>query len=295
MNDIQVGSWRIRLTKSGYADVIYPIHIKRGSITEVNCTLYTSKQIGEDFCLVPRGVFMMGGDPTCPSAKRQHQENTKDIAFARYPVTCEEYLEFVNDLTRRGPQEAIKRAPRHPSLGTMLWRYSREEGFSLPTPTQQMPWSKRWPVFGISFDDAQQYCQWKSKHAGAKLRLPTEIEWEKAARGLDQRAYPWGDDFDPGFCAIAEGRDHVPHPSRVGDHPQDTSPYGIQDFAGLVHEYCDSSFSRGHQTLRVLKGGSFESQGSAVMRVTHRMSVAKHQSYFSAGFRVVKELNSIKM
>jgi serine/threonine-protein kinase len=294
VNDIQVGSWRIRLTKSGYVDVIYPIHIQRGSITEVTCTLYTSEEIGEGFCLVPRGVFMMGGDPTCPTARRQHQEHTRDIAFARYPVTCAEYLEFINDLTLHSPQEAVQRAPRHPSLGMLLWHYTRGIGFALPAPTQQMPWSDRWPVFGVSFDDAQRYCQWRSERLGIKVRLPTEIEWEKAARGLDQRAYPWGDDFDPGFCAIAEGRDHVPHPSKVGVHYQDTSPYGIKDLAGLVHEYCDSPFSRSHKTLRVLKGGSFESQGSAVIRATHRMSVAKNQPYFSAGFRVVKEPGSIK-
>ena len=290
VNHIQVGSWRIRLVKSGYADVTYPLYVQRGGIAEVNCTLYTAEQLGEGFCLVPRGLFAMGGDPTCPTARRLHQEQTHDIAFARYPVTCAEYLEFINDLVREAPQEAVQRAPRHPSLGLMLWRYSRGEGFELPTPTQQMPWSKRWPVFGISFDDAQRYCQWRSDRSGIKLRLPTEVEWEKAARGLDQRAYPWGDDFDPGFCAIAEGRDHAPHPSDVGVHAQDTSPYGIQDLAGLVHEYCDSPFSRGHQTLRVLKGGSFESQGSAAIRATHRMSVARSQPHFSAGFRVVKEI-----
>ena len=138
------------------------------------------------------------------------------------------------------------------------------------------------------------YCKWRSQTDGETLRLPTEIEWEKAARGLDARLYPWGDDFDPSFCAMAEGRDHAPQPSDIGTYPQDTSPYGIQDLSGLVHEYCNSPFSRGHQTLRVLKGGSFESHGSAVVRATHRISVAKDQPYFSAGFRLVKELPTIK-
>ena len=290
VRDVQPGSWRLRLSKSGCEDLIYPLHISAGEILEVHCQLYTPLQLGEGFRLIPRGRFTMGGDQSCPTARYERQESTRDIAFSIHPVTCEAYLTFLNDLRQIDPEAARLSVPRHPSLEVPLWPQEAQGAYRLPTPTQHMPWSPRWPVFGVSFNDAVAYCEWESQRRGERVRLPTEVEWEKAARGLDRRVYPWGDDFDPSFCAIAEGREGVPHPSEVGVHPYDLSPYGIYDLAGLVHEYCDSPFYRNQSTLRVLRGGSFETQGSTASRVTHRMSVARDIPYFSAGFRVVRDL-----
>ena len=291
IKDVQAGPWRIKLSKPGYADALYPLLIKRSEVVEVNGKLYPKEVIGEDFRFIPEGVFIMGGDPTCISARRKHSVMVKDFAISTYPVTCAEYLAFLNDIVSLDSRAAHQMVPRDYITGVQFW-YKNESGlFQIPKPTRTISWSAKWPIFGISFNDAVKYCEWKSKQTKQVLRLPTEMEWEKSARGLDGRLYPWGDDFDPSFCMIAEGRKKALYPCDIGSHPKDISPYGICDMAGLVHEFCDSEFIKGEFELKVLKGASFQSQGNAISRASHRMSIDLDSPIYNAGFRIVKELS----
>jgi serine/threonine-protein kinase len=89
----------------------------------------------------------------------------------------------------------------------------------------------------IDWFDALAFCRWKSKREGAIVRLPREIEWEKAARGVDGRFYPWGDRFDPTFCLMRESRPFAQQPEPVGTFPTDESPYGVRDMAGGMREW----------------------------------------------------------
>ncbi len=290
IKDVHIGPWRIKLTKNGYADAIFPIWVQRSETVEISAKLYLEEEIGEGFTFVPNGVFTMGGDPTCTSARRLHSKLVKDFAISKSLVTCSEYLEFLNDLCIHHVDKALLSVPRDYVSGNHLW-YRDESGFfKLPSPTDQMPWSKRWPVFGISFNDAALYCVWRSEQTGQTLRLPTEEEWEKSARGLDGRLYPWGDDFDPSFCMVAEGRSGYLHPCNIMQYSKDISPYGVCDMSGLVHEFCNSSFIKGQSALCVLKGGSFLSQGNTFSRASHRMSASRDIPNLTAGFRVVKDL-----
>jgi len=154
------------------------------------------------------------------------------------------------------------------------------EGFS---------WEPHWPVLGISFEDAEAYCEWYTNRSGVAVRLPREAEWEKAGRGLDGRLYPWGMRFDASFCKMAGSRVGRPLPERVGSFGADCSPYAIFDMAGLVSEYCDSPFDA-DDALRVVKGGNYQSSGELACRLTHRRSTPRGIPNLYHGFRLVRDL-----
>jgi serine/threonine-protein kinase len=141
---------------------------------------------------------------------------------------------------------------------------------------------------GISFDDATAYCAWASEAYGRAVRLPTEDEWERAARGADGRAYPWGHRFDPTFCRMATSREGRPVPETVGSFPTDRSPYGLYDMAGLVSEYCDSTFAA-DPNLRVVRGGNYLTTSEMGCRATHRLGVPRDVPSLGCGFRVVRD------
>ncbi len=94
------------------------------------------------------------------------------------------------------------------------------------------------PVVDIDWAEAQAFCGWLRQQTGVPFRLPTEAEWEKAARGTDGRSFPWGDEFDPS-CANTRENGHG-GTSPVGSYPAGVSPYGLLDMAGNVWEWTTS-------------------------------------------------------
>ena len=111
-------------------------------------------------------------------------------------------------------------------------------------------WDPQWPVNAISLADAEAYAEWRSALERRAMRLPTEEEWEKAARGVDGRAYPWGDRFDPTFAHMRASVPGAPRPAPVGAYPVDTSVYGCMDMAGGMREWTSSRFDEGQVVIR---------------------------------------------
>lgn len=148
------------------------------------------------------------------------------------------------------------------------------------------------PVVEISFNDARAYCRWLSTATSRTFRLPTEQQWEAAARGQDGRIFPWGDEWQPGQCNVAEDGPGTTTP--IGSYDDDTSPYGCVDLAGNVAEwtvtpaqlYAGSSRSEPLASGIIVRGGSWSARYTE-SRAAYRVSVAPTTTSLALGFRVI--------
>jgi len=194
-----------------------------------------------EFVSIPAGEFWMGSE-RYDSEKPVHRVRVEAFAISRYPVTNAQYAIFV--------QATGQKPPRH-------W-----EGGQVP------PHLANHPVVNVTWDNAVAYCRWLSQETGQAYRLPTEAEWERAARGAaDQREWPWGDGWDAERCNTAEGGAGTTTP--VGIYSAGASPEGVLDVAGNVWEWCNSLYEPypydpgdGRENpkakgARVLRGGSW--------------------------------------
>lgn len=244
--------------------------------TEVPVQLRVELSSRPEMVFVPSGVFLRGSEEDDPMAeaseKPQREIYLSDYWIGKYPVTNAQYGVFV--------RAAGRRPPRH-------W-----EG---ETPPQG---EENHPVVGVSWWDAYAYCQWLSDLTGRLYRLPTEAQWEKAARGTDGRRYPWGDRWRRGRCnsreLYNEGTTEVGAFSPAGD-----SVYGCADMAGGVLEwvadwYRDDYYERSSVTrdpygpasgaVKTLRGGSWTTDRWGV-RCASRYNGNRKSASSEAGFR----------
>ena len=242
------GSYLIILNRAGYRDTRYPVLLSRGSHHRGTVNLYTDAEIGEGFVYVPGGPFIAGGDTEANEPLRRAEIDVPDFAIARFPVSFREYCDFLDDLTIDDAGMALRRAPHdiRGSEGYLVQIDTNGKWEPLPTVLEgearkMFPADEGhlWmlPAFLVNWFDAVAYCRWRSERDGIEYRLPTELEWEKAARGTDGRFYPWGDHFDPTFCKMRESRSVFLQPEPNGTFPTDTSPYGVRDMAGGMREW----------------------------------------------------------
>ena len=154
---------------------------------------------------------------------------------------------YAFELPKQQKQVVAFYIDRYEVTNAQYAQFLKETGHRLPKYwTRQLLNSPRQPVVGVGWADAEAYAQWAGK------RLPTEEEWEKAARGTDGRAWPWGNKPDNAvYNGRAQGRGA---PVNVGSFPQGDSPYGVGDMAGNVWEMTSGNYEGGGKTMR---GGSF--------------------------------------
>jgi formylglycine-generating enzyme required for sulfatase activity len=150
------------------------------------------------------------------------------------------------------------------------------------------------PIVGVNWYEADAYCRWLSASTNRHFHLPTEMEWEKAARGIDGKEYPWGDKFDPVSCNTLEGR--VMSTTPVGLYLQGKSPFGLYDVSGNVWEWTSSfylpypggnsnTFKETEATFHVLRGGGWNSSG-IYARSGFREDASSDIFDLTIGFRV---------
>ena len=250
--------------------------------------LYTDEAIGEGFLYVPAGTTLLGGDLEAYESLPRRETQVGDFAMARFPVTMREYCAFLDALDAGDPAAVLERAPHDVRGSEGLVVVRGPDGRWAPSPQIIEGEARRLfppedghlgdvPVPLVDWFDAVAYCRWRSEGSPTPLRLPTEAEWEKAARGTDGRFYPWGDRFDPTFCKMRDSRAFTHQPEPVGSFPLDESPFGMRDAAGGMREWVgdvfgeatageleaekepDASTPRGDSPVRVVRGGSWSS------------------------------------
>lgn len=217
-----------------------------------------------------------------PEGEFQYGEPAKQIALhafriARYPITNAQFQCFIDDHGYETGEwwEGLERvAPERPR-----WNYANH------------------PRETVSWYEATAFCRWLDAKLRAKgelpeewqVRLPTEQEWEKAARGTDGREYPWPGPFQDGLANIRETESPLEQTSAVGIYPRGASPCGALDMAGNVWEWCASQYDakdRSKNARRVLRGGSWRyNRGDA--RCASRYHGHPDSRSSDIGFRVV--------
>jgi serine/threonine protein kinase/formylglycine-generating enzyme required for sulfatase activity len=305
------GNYLLRFSLNGYPDTQYPLVLRRGETYQANPRLYTRAEIGEGFQYVPAGSCTIGGDREAVSPLPRQEVSVKGFAIHKFPVTLREYLEFINDLQRTDPKQAKKRRPGELN-SSEPWAIQDSSGRWIPSPRiiagegllycpqESYP---DLPVTAIDWFDAVAYCKWRSQRDGCQYRLPTEVEYEKAARGTDERAFPWGSTFDPLFCKMIDSRQGFCQPEPIGAFVFDESPYGVRDLAGSmrswiadIHEELDLETSlsereiiEGASAVRIVRGGSWI-HPIPPARSASRNPFLLTARYSQVGLRLVKPL-----
>jgi serine/threonine-protein kinase len=295
---LEMGSYVVTLRKDGFRDTIYPLWIGRSRHWDSGpepVRLLRDDEIGKDFHYIPGGPFRCGGDPDAPGSRPASEEWVDGFLLARLPLTVGEYLDFVNALHERDPDEAWRRVPRRQSaaggpVGQYWLRAPPGQPYVLPErDVDGDRWDTRWPVLSLSWEDATAYCDWRSARDGVKYRLPRDLEWEKAARGVDGRLHPWGDRFDATLCKMRDSRPGRPTPEPVGSYPGDESIYGVRDMAGSMRDWCGDLEYDGDPKRRIVRGGGWQSWPRAA-RCATRSAIEPYDVFPTYGFRLAKDL-----
>ena len=236
-----------------------------------------------ELCVVPSGSFIMGADtPSTPDYERQHIVDLPTYAISRYPITNALYAAFVKKTNHPRPSD---------------WRGGR------------MPSGKEdFPVVYVSWHDARVYCQWLSEQTNKLYRLPTEAEWEKAARGEEGLLYPWGNEWQDTVCNCGGGR-----LTAVNLYPAGKSIYGCEDMLGNTREWTSTLWGADYRTpqypypyqlddrednetsdytLRVTRSSSFQDKQSQTESALRRCYAPTNKNAYR-GFRVVLTLDSL--
>lgn len=230
---------------------------------------------GREMVEIPEGPFTMGYNQGDPDETPAHPVYVKTYFIDLKEVTQSEYDRFVKMTKREKPQVPV----------------FEEDIAKLMGPD--------FPVVGIGWNDAFAYCRWAGK------RLPTEAEWEKAARGEGQRLYPWGKEFTYAYSNIGGHDDGFPYLSPVGSYEMGRSPYGVYDMMGNVaewvadtydaHYYENSPFRDppGPDTteFKVIRGSTWR-DSKLNARLTKRFSAKMWRTDATIGFRCTQDVET---
>jgi formylglycine-generating enzyme required for sulfatase activity len=223
-----------------------------------------------DWVGIPAGTFIYG------EGKEQQELHLDRFQISRYPITNSQYQTFID--AGGYAEERWWRDLKKPEPEKSTWEQSNR------------------PRTNVDWYEAVAFTRWLTAQLNQPIRLPTEQEWEKAARGADGRQYPWGNEYINGYANVDESEEkgeYLEQTTAVGLYPKDKSPYGVRDMAGNVWEWCQNKYEHPDQIdpdtsedWRVLRGGSWV-HDPGYARAAYRFRFYPDARDHGRGFRVV--------
>ena len=307
--ELAPGSWRVDVTRPEREPQVLPIVAGRAASVELTPSWLPAGALQRS-CLVPAGPCIIGGDPEADDCLPRREVHVDAFVIGRFAVTNAEYVAFLDDLVDRGrTDEALHHAPRERpgqpgEQGALVLRRDADGHFLLGADADGDVWEPDAPIVLVDWFGARAYCAWRAERDGLPWRLPWEVEWEKAARGVDGRAFPWGNHHDPSWSCM---RDSFPRHRLVGvdTFPVDESPYGVRGLGGLVRDWCEDAYDRDGPDLsdgrarcstsddpaarRVEKGGAWYGFAKDA-RAANRFGAAPTARFHNAGFRICRSV-----
>jgi len=241
--------------------------------------------MGIEWTLVEAGWFTMGAETNVADAHESpvHDVYLSDYYISKHEVSNARFCEFLNvNGNEFEGHDCVKLAKKHCDI--LL-----SDGKYFPAPGKD-----NFPAVEVTWYGAKGFCQW----AGG--RLPTEAEWEKAARGTDARTYPWGENEPTTDYANYLGLDRA---AKIGSYPSDSSAYGCLDMAGNVSEWCSDWYQADYYaespdtnpegpawgSYTIKRGGNWWIEDIPKIRCSFRDYHSPYEGESALGFRVVKD------
>lgn len=249
---------------------------------------------------LPAGPFTMGADDGEPDERPVHAVELDAFHLSAYPITQAQYERFVRDTGHRSP--GVHELPLIAALGgregeRAFRQMSADYIWSSDTPPRHR---LAHPVTLVSWSDAVAFCEWLAEATGRPIRLPTEAEWERAARGGSDAIYPTGDAIDTSRANYLDGPSvkRAGGTTAVGSYAANDA--GLYDMAGNVWEWVadwyDASYYAASPTrnptgattgrFRIIRGGGWVAADPRVLRCSRRHRVPVDTYSYSIGFRV---------
>jgi formylglycine-generating enzyme required for sulfatase activity len=251
---------------------------------------------------IAAGEFVMGADDGEDDERPAHRAYVDDFAIGVCTVTNAEYAQFVKETGHPSPAlralPLMVSGPLEAEFRSIAAAYSWSNG----TPPEGR---ESHPVTLVGFDDAVAYCAWLAGKTGQPVRLPTEAEWERAARGgLEAKRYPWGDTLD---ASLAHFLPDATSKAGCGTAPVGSFPpnaFQMHDMAGNVWEWVSDWYSPtyyaraqyinpqgpGSGLMRIVRGGAWVNTDGRYLRCAYRHKVPPDSYAYSIGFRVAHSL-----
>jgi formylglycine-generating enzyme required for sulfatase activity len=268
---------------------------KGGFLLKQSFSLPEKKFVAEIPALVEklsRMVYIPAGNFTMGSTEQEDTSPVRTVYvdsfyISRYEVTNKEYEKFIQATGYSVPYQTGKESE------LFTWNPLKR--------TYPEGWDNM-PVVLVNWQDAMEYCKWLSKEWHCTISLPTEAQWEKAARGMQEFRFPWGQTLpQSGWSNIAF---NSPALASTGSYEKDVSPFGCFDMAGNVSEWCRDSYQREaykkaslhnpyiveESIWGVVRGGNWTVPSPSLVTTTYRQAVPKTSKNIRFGFRYVLEL-----